>query len=160
MGMKLERTARFELVIGGLEGPCTAIVLRPRCPRMELNHRRAGLQPTALPLSYLGIWLRVTVSRRPLPGYEPEWTLGLPASNGRRRGYRTHPLQPVRPFSRGYKPHPLTRADARMERGKGVEPSTSTLARSRSATELPPRIGGGGETRTHDRLLAKQELSL
>ena len=37
-----------------------------------------------------------------------------------------------------------------MERAKGFEPSTSTLARSHSTTELYPHIGASGRSRTTD----------
>ena len=37
-----------------------------------------------------------------------------------------------------------------LERAKGLEPSTSTLARSRSTTELRPRVGEEGSQASHD----------
>ena len=46
----------------------------------------------------------------------------------------------VEPESDAYKAPALPLSYAPMERGKGVEPSASTLARSRSAPELPPRM--------------------
>ena len=44
---------------------------------------------------------------RPRVSPHGEWI-----GNGRRRRLRSVPLQPVRPLSRAYKAHPLTRADA------------------------------------------------
>lgn len=42
----------------------------------------------------------------------PPGSRNSPQNSGRRRGYRTLPLQPVRPLSRVYKAQPRTCADA------------------------------------------------
>lgn len=49
--------------------------------------------------------------------------------------------RPSRPLSKVYKTSPRACADARkLERSMGIEPTTSTLARSRSTTGLTPQL--------------------